>query len=153
MVAHRESQQRQIANLRDEIQEKESFIAELKEWVTVFIAKIYIIFFKYGQTLATKEADYIIKNLIAQFAYVKKKIELPPLTWLKYDNQAPVVQSTISANLGLPIKLLFWFYLFWLKNLVQISQLKTFKYAPEICWRKFQLFSTAWSESYPQIFR
>ena len=33
MVVHRESQQRQIANLRDKIQEKESLIAELKEYV------------------------------------------------------------------------------------------------------------------------
>lgn len=33
MEVHRESQQKQIAKLRDEIQENESLIAELKEYV------------------------------------------------------------------------------------------------------------------------
>ena len=37
-----------------------------------------------------------------------------------------VVQSTISTNLGLPVNLLFWFHLFWLKSWVQIWQRKTF---------------------------
>ena len=33
----------------------------------------------------------------------------------------PVVQCAISANLGLPINQWFWFRLFWLNNLVQVS--------------------------------
>ena len=45
----------------------------------------------------------------------------------------PVVQSTISANLGLPVNLLLWFRLLRLNNLVQISQLETFSYIPNIC--------------------
>ena len=47
--------------------------------------------------------------------------------------QWPVVQSTISANLGLPIYQWFWFRLFWLKNLVQILQLKSMLYTRKIC--------------------
>ena len=45
----------------------------------------------------------------------------------------PVVQSTISVYPRLPVNLLFWFRLFWLNNLAQISQLKTYLYTPKIC--------------------
>ena len=49
----------------------------------------------------------------------------------------------ISTNLGLAINQLLWFHLFWLKNLVWISLLKTLFYTPEICERKIPLFLAA----------
>ena len=50
-----------------------------------------------------------------------------------HDHQGQIAQSTVSANLGLPVNLLSWFRSFWLRNLVQISQLKTLTNVPEIC--------------------
>ena len=47
--------------------------------------------------------------------------------------QGPVVQNTISTNPRLPINQWFWIRLFWLKNLDQISQLKSLLYTLEIC--------------------
>ena len=49
------------------------------------------------------------------------------------NSQGPVIQSTIKADLGLPVHLLLRFRLFWLNNFVQISQLETFLYTLNIC--------------------
>ena len=57
-------------------------------------------------------------------------------TKLAAEIHEPVVQSTVSTNLGLPVDL-FWFGLFWLNNLVQSSHLKTLAHAPKISRRKY----------------
>ena len=66
-------------------------------------------------------------------------------------HQGSVVQSTISANLGLPVNLLLWFRLLWLNNLVQISQLEIFFTHP-IFVKEYSNFSHSVIRIYPQNF-